>query len=61
MNEVSNNQGLAVREKPVESVMDPNGGHAVVATKDLDIAKLVSKEQPIEEEKFLSAKETAVE
>ena len=62
MNEISNNQGLAVREKLVEPITaQDNGNHAVVATKDLAISKLVSEEQRIEKEKFLADKENAVE
>ncbi|HTK26378.1 MAG TPA: AarF/ABC1/UbiB kinase family protein [Pyrinomonadaceae bacterium] len=61
MNEVANNQGLAVREKPIEPINDPgSNGHAVIATKDLAIAKLVSKDQRADEERFLAAEETSV-
>jgi predicted unusual protein kinase regulating ubiquinone biosynthesis (AarF/ABC1/UbiB family) len=58
MNEALNNQALAVTESPD---IDSNGSHPLVKTADLPISKLVSDEQRIEEEKFLAAKETAIE
>ncbi|HTK38520.1 MAG TPA: AarF/ABC1/UbiB kinase family protein [Pyrinomonadaceae bacterium] len=61
MSDLANNQGLAVREKPVEPIIDQgNNGHAVIATQDLAISKLVSGEQRVSEEKFLTAQETSV-
>ena len=57
MNDISENQGLAVLEKPVENA----NGHAMVATDNLPIAKFVTNEQIIAEEKFLAAKEADVE
>jgi predicted unusual protein kinase regulating ubiquinone biosynthesis (AarF/ABC1/UbiB family) len=57
VNDISNNQGLAVLEKPVEST----NGNAMVATDNLPIAKFVTNEQIIAEEKFLAAKEADVE
>ena len=61
MNDISN-KGLAVVEREVEPVAaDGNGHPAFVETKDLPIAKLTSNEQRIEEERFLSKKETEIE
>jgi len=57
VNDISENQGLAVLEKPVENA----NGHAMVATDNLPIAKFVTDEQIIAEEKFLAAKEADVE
>jgi hypothetical protein len=57
VNDISENQGLAVLEKPVENA----NGHAMVATDNLPIAKFVTNEQIIAEEKFLAAKEADVE
>jgi hypothetical protein len=57
VNDISENQGLAVLEKPVENA----NGHAMVATDNLPIAKFVTNEQIIAEEKFLAEKEADVE
>ncbi|HEX6279060.1 MAG TPA: AarF/ABC1/UbiB kinase family protein [Pyrinomonadaceae bacterium] len=58
MNEVSENKALAVLEKSTEN---PNGHHVMTATDTLPIAKYVTNEQIIAEEKFLAEKEAAVE
>jgi len=51
-----------VREKLIEPVVgNGDGDRAVVATTDLAISKLVSKEQLADEEKFLADKEDSVE
>ena len=57
MNDISDNQGLAVLEKPVAKM----NGHSMVATDNLPIAKFVTNEQIIAEEKFLADKEADVE
>ncbi len=63
MNDFSNKQGLAVAERTAELANGNGDGHAdsFVATKDLPIARLVSNEQRIEEERFLSNKEDEIE
>ncbi len=58
MNDISNK--LAVLESKVERPVG-NGDHAMVATRELPIAKLVTNEQLIAEEKFLASKEADVE
>src|SRR4030095_12736980 len=58
MNEVSNKQALAVVEPKTGSW---NGHEEMVATADLPIAKFVTNEQLIAEERFLAEKEAAVE
>src|SRR5688572_7050113 len=60
MNDVSENKAVALLEPPSRSD-GLNGNHTVVATDELPIAKLVSNEQRIAEEKFLTAKEAEVE
>jgi predicted unusual protein kinase regulating ubiquinone biosynthesis (AarF/ABC1/UbiB family) len=55
VNEVSNKQGLTVVEQP------SNGHQAMVATKELPIAKLVTDEQRRAEGKFLEAREADIE
>ena len=60
MNEVKEQQGLAVRPVLVEPENE-NGRPAMVATASLPIAKFVTNEQIIAEEKFLESKETEVE
>ena len=51
-----------MREKLIEPVVgNGDGDRAVVATTDLAISKLVSKEQLADEEKFLADKEDSVE
>ena len=63
MNE--NTQGLALKEKTIEPVLEngngAHGSHALVATKNLPVAKKVSNEDLIAEEKFLIEQETAIE
>ncbi|HEY2866987.1 MAG TPA: hypothetical protein VGJ02_07840, partial [Pyrinomonadaceae bacterium] len=65
MNEASNNPGAAVTAQndalPIEVLPNVNGDGSMVRTKDLDIAKLVTNEQRIEEEKFLEGKESQIE
>jgi predicted unusual protein kinase regulating ubiquinone biosynthesis (AarF/ABC1/UbiB family) len=58
MEEVSNKEALAVID-----LKEPanNGHHSMVATEQLPIAKYVTNEQIIAEEKFLAAKEADVE
>lgn len=56
MNEVLEKQGLAVR-KPVAN---GNGHSAMVSTASLPIAKFVTNEQKIAEEKFLEQKESEI-
>ncbi|HEX6127211.1 MAG TPA: AarF/ABC1/UbiB kinase family protein [Pyrinomonadaceae bacterium] len=58
MSDISNKQGLALIGSDAESA---NGHHAMVATEQLPIAKYVTNEQLIAEEKFLAEKEAAVE
>src|SRR5688572_17312753 len=58
MNDISNKQALAVLDKKEAGI---NGHHSMVETAELPIAKLVTKDQLIAEEKFLTEKETAVE
>jgi predicted unusual protein kinase regulating ubiquinone biosynthesis (AarF/ABC1/UbiB family) len=57
VDEVSNKQALAVSNAQT----DVNGHHSMVATRELPIAKFVTDEQLIAEEKFLAAKEADVE
>ena len=63
MNE--NTQGLALKEKTIEPILEngngANGSHALVPTKNLPVAKKVSNEDLIAEEKFLIEQETAIE
>ena len=65
MSENGNKEGLATKERETSLTAEllPNGnGHgAMVPTKNLDIAKLVTNEQRIEEEKFLDGKESQIE
>ena len=58
MEEISNKQAIAVID-PKEPAN--NGQHSMVATEQLPIAKYVTNEQIIAEEKFLAAKEADVE
>lgn len=66
MKGITNKQGLMVKERvddgePIDiPVPNGNGDHALVQTKDLAIAKLVSDEDRVDEEKFLVEKETEV-
>jgi len=48
------------RLPPIELLPNGNGSDGMVPTKNLDIAKLVTNEQRIEEEKFLEGKETQI-
>src|SRR5574338_218895 len=65
MDEVSNERGTAVDERSgalkVELLPNGNGTGGMIATRNLDIAKLVTNEQRIEEEKFLEHKEEQVQ
>lgn len=58
-----NNQGLAVIEKTIEPISEngANGASKLLPAKNIPVAKQVSNEQLIAEEKFLTAKETEVE
>ena len=58
MNELSNKQALAVIEPRTDG---DNGHHEMVATEQLPIAKYVTNEQIIAEEKFLASQEANVE
>jgi len=66
MNDLTEKQGLAVKDVSIETVApqgngNGNGHHATVLTRDLPVAKQVSNEQLIAEEKFLIKEESAVE
>jgi len=52
---------LGAMARSAELLSGPNGSGKMVLTKDLDIAKLVTSEQRLEEEKFLEGKETQIE
>ena len=60
-----NEQGLVLKEKTIEPIFEDGGGtngnHALLPTKNLPIAKKVSNEQLIAEEKSLIEKESEVE
>jgi len=60
-----NKLGLALKEKTVVPVMEngngTNGNHAFLQTKELPIAKQISNEDLIAEEKYLIEREKAVE
>lgn len=60
MNELTEKQGLAVKEVSKASA-DGNGHRDLVLTRGLLIAKQISNDQLIAEEKFLIEEETAVE
>ncbi len=61
MNELTNKQGLAVKEKTIEPVTENgNGSHALLPTKNLPIAKQISNADLIAEEKLLIERETAI-
>jgi predicted unusual protein kinase regulating ubiquinone biosynthesis (AarF/ABC1/UbiB family) len=60
MNDVSEIRTVAILDSPLRSD-GLNGSHAMVDTDDLPIAKLVSNDQLVAEEKFLAAKETEVQ
>lgn len=56
------NKGLALQEKTVEPIIENgNASHALLPTKNLPVAKQISNEQLIAEEKALIEKETEVE
>ena len=59
MNEVTENKAVAVLEPAANG--NGSGHHAMTATADLPIAKYVTHEQMIAEEKFLSDREAEVE
>lgn len=62
MNEVKNNQSLAVLDTPVDAKLaNGNGFDSDAAGLPLPLAKFVTNEQLIAEEKFLTAKEADVE
>jgi len=63
MKELTKEQGLAVIEPalPVKNGANGNGSRPMVATEELPIAKFVSNDQIIAEEKFLTKKESEVE
>jgi predicted unusual protein kinase regulating ubiquinone biosynthesis (AarF/ABC1/UbiB family) len=65
MNELTNKQGLALKEKTSSPILKigngANGNHALVDTKQLPLSKQISKENLIAEEKSLIAQETAIE
>src|SRR5947199_3591026 len=65
MTEVSNNTGTAVAAQQdaarVDLLPSANGDGSMIRTKNLDIAKLVTNEQRVEEEKFLEGKETQIQ
>src|SRR5688500_18986772 len=60
MNDVSENKAVAILDPPLRS-NGPNGNHATVGAEDRPVAKLVSNDQLVAEEKFLTAKETEVQ
>src|SRR3982750_4023206 len=61
MNESIEKQGTAVREVKIVAVSgDGNGHHAMVATESLPIAKFVTNDQLIAEEKYLTDQEATV-
>lgn len=63
MNDFDNDLGLALKERPLSSVVAEPVSEArlpMVAVKDLPIVKQVSSEQRLEEEKFLAGKEAEV-
>jgi predicted unusual protein kinase regulating ubiquinone biosynthesis (AarF/ABC1/UbiB family) len=65
VNDSIESQGLAIKERvtPLRVDLVPNIDRdgSMIRTKDLDIAKLVTDEQRIQEEKFLEGKETQIE
>lgn len=63
MNELTKEQGLAVIEPaiPAKNGANGNGSRPMVATEELPIAKYVTNDQIIAEEKFLTKKESEVE
>src|SRR3954470_3547039 len=65
MNDLHNKEGVVTADRngsvKVELLPNGKGSDGMIRTKDLDIAKLVTNEQRIEEEKFLEGKETQIE
>src|SRR5437773_4850376 len=65
MSEINTNRELALKEREdslaIEVLSNGTGNHRMVPTKNLDIAKLVTNEQRVEEEKFLEGKETQIQ
>jgi predicted unusual protein kinase regulating ubiquinone biosynthesis (AarF/ABC1/UbiB family) len=62
MEELSNKQGLAVKEKIIEPVSENgNGAHDLIRTKNLPVSKQILGEQLIAEEKSLLAQEETIE
>jgi len=65
MEEILEKQGKTIDELSsalnVELLPNGNGSSGMIATKNLDIAKLVTNEQRIEEEKFLEQKEEQIQ
>jgi predicted unusual protein kinase regulating ubiquinone biosynthesis (AarF/ABC1/UbiB family) len=65
MNDSHNMGGVVTADRnssvKVELLPNGKGSDGMIRTKDLDIAKLVTNEQRIEEEKFLEDKETQIE
>ncbi|MCA1622447.1 MAG: hypothetical protein LC778_01370, partial [Acidobacteria bacterium] len=62
---LENEQGLMLKEKTIEPVLEngngANGNHALLPTKNLPIAKQISNEKLIAEEKSLIEQEESVE
>src|SRR5260221_4039347 len=65
MNGLEDNQGIALKERPIAGlpveVQIADSSAAMIATKDLPIAKQISNEQKLIEEKFLQKKESEIE
>jgi predicted unusual protein kinase regulating ubiquinone biosynthesis (AarF/ABC1/UbiB family) len=62
MSEITNEQGLAVKEKTIEPLPpNGNGRHSLAETKNPPVSKQISNEQLIAEEKSLLAQEETVE
>jgi Predicted unusual protein kinase len=65
MDDILNKQAATVEEPngalQAELLPVPNGSNGMIATKNLDIAKLVTNQQRIEEEKYLEGQETRIE
>jgi predicted unusual protein kinase regulating ubiquinone biosynthesis (AarF/ABC1/UbiB family) len=62
MNDLTNEQGIATKEKTIKPVLENgNGKHVLVPAKTLPISKQISNQQLIAEEKALLAQEETVE
>ncbi len=65
MNELTSNQGLAVKEKTSSPILGNGNGasanHALLPTENLPISKQISNQDLIAEEKLLIEKETEIE